>query len=160
MRQRLGLATSLLAEPAIWLLDEPTSGLDPEERVAFRELLAEEGPRRITILSTHIVEDVERCCGRVGVLDRGRILFEGTPADLAARARDRVWEWETDEDGIDRWVTDPRVVAVRALGARARVRSVASTPPVPEAETAAPALEDAYLSLLGGIRAAGDTESE
>jgi len=162
MRQRLGIAVSLLADPPIWLLDEPTSGLDPEERVSFRELLAEEGRRRITILSTHIVEDVERCCGRVGVLRAGRIVFEGSPSELAARARDQVWEWEVEgETSVDRWAGDPRVVTVRAQGVTARVRAVASTPPTPQARPVPPTLEDAYLNLLGGLRAmAGDAEAE
>lgn len=162
MRQRLGIAVSLLADPVLWLLDEPTSGLDPEERVAFRELLAEEGGRRITILSTHIVEDVERCCSRVGVLHSGRIVFEGAPSDLTARASERVWEWGVEgEEAVDGWAADPRVVAVRVAGESARVRAVASTPPTALAQSVAPTLEDAYLNLLGGLRAmTGEREED
>lgn len=162
MRQRLGIAVSLLADPLLWLLDEPTSGLDPEERVSFRELLAVEGARRITILSTHIVEDVERCCARVGVLVGGRIVFDGAPSELTVLARDRVWEWEAEgAEAADRWATDPRVVSIRVEGTTARVRAVASTPPTGLAVSVVPTLEDAYLNLLGGLRAAaGDVDPE
>jgi len=156
MRQRLGIAWSLLADPAIWLLDEPTSGLDPEERVAFRELLAEEGARRIAILSTHIVEDVERCCEKVGVLVRGQIVFHGAPSELTRTATGQVWEWESPPDEVNQWAEDPRVVLVRALGEQAQIRAVASEAPVPlsQARHVSPTLEDAYLHLLGGFRAA------
>jgi len=152
MRQRLGIAASLIADPVLWLLDEPTSGLDPEERVAFRRLLSEEGAKRITILSTHIVEDVERCCRHIGILIGGGFHFIGTAQDLTRSALDQVWEWEVDAAEVDRWAEDSRVVAVRALDQVARVRAVASTPPLPQARPASPTLEDAYLHLLGGLR--------
>ena len=91
MRQRVALAAALVGDPDLLVLDEPTVGLDPEQRLRFRELIAELGERRTVLLSTHQTEDVMTLCRRVVVLDRGRVLFEGTPSDLADLARDRVW---------------------------------------------------------------------
>jgi len=159
MRQRLGIAFSLVHDPALWLLDEPTSGLDPEERVAFRELLAHEGARRVTVLSTHIVEDVERCCARMAILHRGRLVWNGEPAHLTRSATGRVWGWEAPASEVDRWAADPRVALIRAEDERLIVRAVCDTPPLADARPLEPTLEDAYLSLLGGLkRAEGEPE--
>jgi len=90
-RQRLALALALVGEPEVLLLDEPTAGMDPEARRATRGLVAglrAEG--RAILLTTHDLGDVERLADRVAILDRGRIVTEGTPAELAAGAEPRV----------------------------------------------------------------------
>jgi ABC-type multidrug transport system ATPase subunit len=85
MLRRVGIAQAIVNDPALLLLDEPTAGLDPEQRVAFRGLLREIGTRSTVIVSTHLVEDVAAACGEVGLLDRGRLVFRGTPAELMQR---------------------------------------------------------------------------
>jgi ABC-2 type transport system ATP-binding protein len=82
MKRRLGIAQALLHDPKILIVDEPTAGLDPEERVRFRNLLTETAEDRIVILSTHIVEDIEKTCDRLAVLDAGVILFDGALSDF------------------------------------------------------------------------------
>lgn len=84
MLRRAAIAQAVVNEPALLLLDEPTAGLDPEQRVAFRALLRELGKSATVMVSTHLVEDVASACGRLAVMDRGKIAFRGTPADLAA----------------------------------------------------------------------------
>jgi ABC-2 type transport system ATP-binding protein len=86
MLRRAGIAQAIVNEPDLLLLDEPTAGLDPEQRVAFRALLRDLGQRSTVVVSTHLVEDVGAACTRVALMDQGRILFYGTPADLTARA--------------------------------------------------------------------------
>ena len=85
MLRRVGVAQAIVNEPELLLLDEPTAGLDPEQRVAFRALLRELGGRATVVVSTHLVEDVGAACAQVALMDAGKIVFHGTPGDLAVR---------------------------------------------------------------------------
>jgi ABC-2 type transport system ATP-binding protein len=85
MLRRVGIAQAIVNEPELLLLDEPTAGLDPEQRVAFRGLLRDLGQRATVVVSTHLVEDVGAACAQVALMDQGKIVFLGTPADLTAR---------------------------------------------------------------------------
>ena len=85
MLRRAGIAQAIVNEPELLLLDEPTAGLDPEQRVAFRALLRELGGRATVIVSTHLVEDIGAACSEVALMDAGKIVFQGTPAELTAR---------------------------------------------------------------------------
>jgi ABC-2 type transport system ATP-binding protein len=85
MLRRAAIAQAIVNEPELLLLDEPTAGLDPEQRVAFRALLRELGQRATVVVSTHLVEDVGAACGQLALMDRGRIVFHGTPDDLIGR---------------------------------------------------------------------------
>ena len=85
MLRRVGIAQAIVNEPDLLLLDEPTAGLDPEQRVSFRALLREIGERGVVIVSTHLVEDVAAACTEVALMDRGRIVFRGTPDQLTAK---------------------------------------------------------------------------
>jgi ABC-2 type transport system ATP-binding protein len=85
MLRRACIAQAIVNEPELLLLDEPTAGLDPEQRVAFRGLMREVGQRATVIVSTHLVEDVGAACSEVALMEQGKIVFHGTPADLTAR---------------------------------------------------------------------------
>lgn len=140
MRRRLGLAQALLGRPELLVLDEPTVGLDPEQRMRFRDLVSESGTGRTVVLSTHQTEDVAAVCSHVVVVDRGRSLFAGTPTDLAAYARGRVW---VDDE------KDPRALASWRVGS-GRYHLVGDPPS--GAELVDPSIEDGYLLLLGPDR--------
>ena len=86
-RQRVGLAQALIHDPPILILDEPSSGLDPNQIVGIRDLIREIGRTRTVLLSTHILGEVQAVCGRVLIVNEGRIVGFGTPAELEARAR-------------------------------------------------------------------------
>jgi ABC-2 type transport system ATP-binding protein len=84
-RQRVGLAQAILHRPSVLVLDEPTVGLDPKQIIAIRELIKELGRERTLLLSTHILPEVEILCQRVLIIDRGRIVGEGSPDELRRR---------------------------------------------------------------------------
>ncbi len=87
-RQRVGLAQAILCEPEILILDEPTEGLDPNQRVEIRRLITELGGERTVLLSTHVMQEVQRSCSRVLIINRGRIIADGSVATLvSSRAR-------------------------------------------------------------------------
>jgi ABC-2 type transport system ATP-binding protein len=86
-RQRVGLAGAILHDPKVLVLDEPTVGLDPRQIIAIRELIRELGREHTLLVSTHILPEVDLLCQRVLIVDRGRIVAEGTPAELRARAQ-------------------------------------------------------------------------
>lgn len=81
-RQRVGLAQAILHKPRVLVLDEPTVGLDPKQIIAIRDLIRELGRERTLLLSTHILPEVELLCNRVMIIDRGRIVAEGSPESL------------------------------------------------------------------------------
>jgi ABC-type multidrug transport system ATPase subunit len=85
MLRRAGIAQAIVNEPELLLLDEPTAGLDPEQRVEFRALLREIGERSTVVVCTHLVEDVGAACTQVALMLAGRVVFSGTPDELAAR---------------------------------------------------------------------------
>ncbi|MBA2389952.1 MAG: ABC transporter ATP-binding protein [Geodermatophilaceae bacterium] len=137
MNRRVALAQALLGDPSLLVLDEPTVGLDPEQRLRFRETVSQLGANRVVLLSTHQTEDVAALCSFVHVMDGGRIVFSGTPKDLALRAAGCVW------------LADERHPAAR-LSMRlpdGRYRHVGAAPA--DAETVSPSVEDGYLMLLG-----------
>ena len=92
MRQRLALALALLGEPRILVLDEPTNGLDPAGIQEFRALLRRlTGDHGITVfLSSHLLAEIEQTATHLGILDAGRLLFQGTPEELRRRAPPRI----------------------------------------------------------------------
>jgi len=85
-RHRTCLAQSLIHDPQILILDEPTDGLDPNQKFEVRQLIRRMGEKKVIIFSTHILEEVEACCSRAIIIDRGRIVANGTPAQLKAKS--------------------------------------------------------------------------
>jgi ABC-2 type transport system ATP-binding protein len=86
-RQRVGLAQAILANPPVLILDEPTAGLDPKQIIETRELIKSLGGDHTIILSTHILPEVSMTCGRVVIINKGRVVAEDTPDNLTHRLR-------------------------------------------------------------------------
>jgi ABC-2 type transport system ATP-binding protein len=142
MQQRLGVAQALVGSPPLLLLDEPTSALDPVGRRTVRVLLEELRSRGISVLlNSHLLSEIELVCDRVAILLRGRLVAEGSPAELA---RARGVEIETDEgtrlfEGASREDTPGLVAELVGAGRKVYgVRVLTST------------LEETYLEAVGG----------
>ena len=86
-RQRVGLAQAMIHDPEILILDEPTTGLDPNQIVEIRKLIKELGTQKTVILSTHILPEVEATCDRILIINKGKIVADGTSEMLRKRAR-------------------------------------------------------------------------
>ncbi len=84
-KRRVGLAQAILHDPAVLIMDEPTDGLDPNQKHLVRQLIAEMAKDKAIIVSTHILEEVEAVCTRAVVIDRGRIVADGTAEELQRR---------------------------------------------------------------------------
>ena len=155
MKQRVGIAQALLNDPRLLIVDEPTAGLDPEERVRFRNLLADLAADRVVLLSTHIVGDVEAVAESIALIHGGRLVGHAPPEELLRSVAGRVWSW---------LVLSAEVAATRArflvTGAvrgpeGVQLRIVADERPHESASTLPPNLEDAYLDGIARARAAG-----
>src|SRR5688572_14454322 len=86
-RQRIGVADAIVHDPEIVILDEPTIGLDPNQIRHIRKVIRELGRERTVILSTHILSEVEKMCSRVLIINRGKLVTDGTPVEILKRTR-------------------------------------------------------------------------
>lgn len=154
MRQRVGIAQALLGQPEVLILDEPTVGLDTEQRLNFKQMLAALPGSPITLLSTHIVTDLEGTVDRVALLAAGGVAFHGTPAQLFEDMQGQLWSWSQPSDEELATVAGPCITARQ--GNQVEVRCLQATQPHRAARLVSPTLEDAYrlyaqrLAVTGG----------
>jgi ABC-2 type transport system ATP-binding protein len=88
-KRRVGLAQAILHDPPVLIMDEPTDGLDPNQKLAVRNLIKSMSANKAIIISTHILEEVDAVCTRAVIIDKGRIVADGTPAELLAKSPSR-----------------------------------------------------------------------
>lgn len=148
MKQRLLLAQALLGDADILLLDEPTAGLDPRQRIAVRNLISSVAAKKIVLICTHVVQDVEAIARRILILKRGVLVEQNTPAALLEGLRGGVRELVVPARQLPDWEARYAVSAVLPAEEGALRLHVVTEEPVGEA--AQPTLEDVYLYHFGG----------
>ncbi|HTS89711.1 MAG TPA: ABC transporter ATP-binding protein [Gemmatimonadales bacterium] len=166
-KQRLALACSLVGEPELLFLDEPTTGLDPQSRRQLWDFIGEfRATGRTVVLTTHYMDEAERLCDRVAIVDHGRIIALGTPRSLiAALGAEQVVElhFVGAPPEVERFRAQPGVVDARLEGQVLSVRVTrlhqslpallagvaADGMSVEELRTHAPTLDDVFVTLTG-----------
>lgn len=152
MLRRFGIAMALIGSPRLLIVDEPTAGLDPAERNRFHRVLADVAAEAVVLLSTHIVEDIENLCARLAILARGRIVAEGTPAELSSALAGRLWARV-----VPRGEALPAAVQLTAVPGGTLAVVLAEASPGPGFQPHPATLEDAYHVALA---AAGLSDEE
>jgi ABC-type multidrug transport system ATPase subunit len=148
MRQRFGVAQALLGDPALIIVDEPTAGLDPEERNRFNNLLSEIGEEKIVILSTHLVEDVRNLCTDMAVMNNGKIIASGKPADFIQTLKGKLWQRTIDKSEKAIYEQQYRFVSSQFTAGKLNIHIWSDTDPGNGFHAIEPSLEDVYFNLL------------
>ena len=148
MKQRIGIAQALLNDPQLLIVDEPTVGLDPEERVRFRNLIADLAGERIIILSTHIVSDVEATATRIIIANHGRLIMDTNAEELLRVVEGKVWEWIVPTAKLPEVKSRYLVSGTLRRTDGMQMRVISRAAPAQDARLVTPTFEDAYLKLI------------
>ena len=152
MKRRLGIAQALLNDPKSLVVDEPTAGLDPEERLRFRNLLAEVSENKIVLLSTHIAGDTEAAAENVAILEQGRIIFSDSIEQLLLNAQGKIFSVQVPRTELNAAKKQVQIISLQQDGSTSHLRFIgnpaASIMRHPLVIEERPTLEDAYLYLL------------
>lgn len=148
MKQRFGIAQALLANPKLIIVDEPTAGLDPAERNRFLNLLSEIGENTIVILSTHIVDDVKELCTDMAIINKGEVLYNGSPTDALAEVEGKVWKKRISKSELEAHRLSFNIISERLIAGRPEITVLSEGKPDPSFDQAAADLEDVYFTHI------------
>lgn len=148
MKQRFGIAQSLIGEPKLIIVDEPTAGLDPGERNRFYNLLTEIGENVVVILSTHIVQDVQELCSKMAIINKGKLLFAGAPSDALNSINDKVWERTIEKAELEKYSSTHQVISNKLVAGRPVIHVLSDQSPEDGFARTAPTLEDVFFTHI------------
>ena len=148
MKRRVGLVQALLNEPPILIVDEPTTGLDPEERIKIRNLLVDFGETRTVIFSTHVIEDIASTCNKLGIMQKGNLIFNGEISELLNNAENHVWNCLiTNEKEILELSRYATISSKQYVNGNIMTKIISEEKPRIDCIRAEVTLEDAYLYI-------------
>jgi len=149
MKRRLGIAQALIGNPRIIIVDEPTTGLDPDERIRFRNILSQLSQHDVTIvLSTHIVGDISSTCQGMALLNRGELVFSGSPENLVKKAENHVFKINLSQRDYDIVKEKYNVISTLPLENGWEVQIVSDEIPEFDTEVIVPNIEHAYVFYM------------
>ncbi len=149
MKRRLGIAQALIGEPKIIIIDEPTTGLDPEERIRFRNILSDISQKEvIIILSTHIVGDISSTCKDMALLNKGEVVFNGSPEDLVNMSKGKVWHVSVTQEQFTKMKDEYHIITTIPSEMGWDLEVVAENMNGLPAEAVEPNLEHAYVYFI------------
>lgn len=149
MKRRLGIAQALIGNPRIIIVDEPTTGLDPDERIRFRNILSQLSQNDvIIILSTHIVGDISSTCQGMALLNRGELVFSGSPETLVKIADNHVFKLNLDQEQYEIVKEKYNVISTIPSETGWEVQIVADDAPEYQVTTVIPNIEHAYVYYM------------
>jgi ABC-type multidrug transport system ATPase subunit len=147
MKQRLGIAQALIANPELVIVDEPTAGLDPKERNHFHNILSEIGEDKIVILSTHIVDDVSDLCTDMAIINFGKVILQGSPLIETENLKNKIWRKIIKKDELDWYSGEFEVISSHLYMGDLRI-IVYSDYELSGFEQKEPDLEDVYFKTI------------
>ncbi|MBK6410844.1 MAG: ABC transporter ATP-binding protein [Flavobacteriales bacterium] len=148
MKQRFGIAQSLIGEPKLIIVDEPTAGLDPGERNRFYNLLTEIGENVVVILSTHIVQDVKELCSNMAIINKGKLLYAGPPDDSLRSIQGKVWEKSIAKSELEGYAASGKMISNRLVAGQPVIHILSDERPGEGFVTAEPSLEDVFFGAI------------
>ena len=148
MKQRVGIAQSLIGTPQLIIVDEPTAGLDPGERNRFYNLLADVGKEVIVILSTHIVDDVRELCTNMAVMNLGKVLYQGSPKHAIAELQGKVYSKTVERSELESYANEYSVISNKMVAGQPLIHIYSQENPQNGFELVKPDLEDVFFSKI------------
>lgn len=148
MRRRLGIGQAIIHDPKVLVVDEPTAGLDPEERIRFRNILADLGKEKIVLLSTHIAGDIESTSKNLAIMNEGRIIFNGKVDELKNMAKGFVYRTNLAYEEVTDFKNRYIITSQKDNGEVIEMRFLYSGSPASSFTLVEPSIEDSYLNVI------------